>query len=138
MTSNNQRENNETRNELLKKLILTELQNNLKDTNLESYNLHIIIKQAMEAVEKTHYKGVEQKQFAINLIRELVNIKPDNDEKTAILELINNDTIGNMIDLIVDATKGKLNINKLKSVGFSCFNVCFPLLCMKKNKIKNI
>lgn len=118
---------------LLKSLILSELQLQLKDTKLEPFNIHIVLKYVMEAVEDTPLKGIEQKDMALSLIRELVNAQTENDDqKVAMLILLDNGTIGNMIDLIVDATKGKLDVNKLKRFGFNCFTVCFPLLCMKK------
>lgn len=124
---------------ILKKLILAELKEQLKDTQLEVFNLHIIIKYVMESVENTPFKGIEQKELALKLIRELVNAQTDNDDKKlAMLVLLDNGTIGNMIDLIVDATKGKLDVNKLKRFGFNCFTICFPLLCMKKTKKKPI
>lgn len=125
----------EQQREILKSLILSELKNKLDDTSLEPFNLHIILKYVMESVENTPLKGVEQKEFAISLITELVNTRSDNDDKKiAMLTLLDDGTIGNMIDLVVDATKGKLDVNKLKTFGFKCFTVCFPLLCMNKTK----
>ena len=128
----------ETKTEILKLVVLSKLKVNLKDTSLEPFNLHIILKYVMEAVENTPLKGEEQKNFALNLIRELINAQSDNDDKKlAMLTLLDNGTIGSMIDLIVDATKGKLDVNKLKNFGFNCFTVCFPLLCMKKTPKNN-
>lgn len=145
MTSNHPRETiievvpknevQERQPELLKNLILAELKGQLKDTQLEPFNLHIILKYVMEAVENSPLKGIEQKELAVSLIKELVNAQTDNDDtKAAMLILLDNGTIGNMIDLIIDATKGKLDVNKLKRFGFNCFTVCFPVFCMKKPK----
>lgn len=118
--------------ENLIKFLSEELKKRLGDTPLEPYNLHIILKYVMEAIENTALKGVEQKEVAIKLIRDLLNMYGENDEKKkAIITLLDNGTIGNMIDLIVDATKGRLNVNNLKKVGTNCLGVCFPLLCME-------
>ena len=52
--------------------------------------------------------------------------------------VLDDGTISNMIDLIVDATRGKLNINTIATVGSGCFNRCIPyLFSTKKLKTKN-
>ena len=48
----------------------------------------------------------------------------DSEEKTSLLQLLNDGTISNMIDLIVDATKGRLNVNSAKKVLKGCLNIC--------------
>tara|TARA_Y100000385_G_scaffold290553_2_gene364206 strand:- start:36 stop:518 length:483 start_codon:yes stop_codon:yes gene_type:complete len=96
--------------------------------------LHLIIKYVMEEVEKTPTKGTEQKEMALKLIRALVVDLTENEDEKVLLKLLDDGTISNMIDLIVDATKGKLNINTIAKVGAGCFNNCFPYLFSKKNK----
>tara|TARA_Y100000992_G_C21115365_1_gene419237 strand:+ start:22 stop:447 length:426 start_codon:yes stop_codon:yes gene_type:complete len=94
--------------------------------------LHLIIKYVMEEVEETPAKGAEQKEMALKLIRALVvDLTKDADEEV-LLKLIDDNTVSNLIDLIVDATKGKLNINAVTKVGSGCVNNCIPYLFSKK------
>jgi hypothetical protein len=55
-----------------------------------------------------------------------------------LLLLIDNGTIGNLIDLVVDASKGKLNINAAAETTAGCLSSCLPYLLTKSNKKKII
>ena len=61
----------------------------------------------------------------------------ESEEKTLLLNFVNNNTISNLIDLIVDATKGNLNINTIKKVSTSCLTLCAPFLFKKLVKKLN-
>ena len=89
----------------------------------------------MEEIEDTPLKGVEQKEMALKLIRELVMDFTERDDEDVLLKLLDDGTIGNMIDLIVDATRGHLNINAIATVSSGCINSCVPY-CFSKKKIK--
>jgi hypothetical protein len=95
---------------------------------VSSGSLHIIIKYVMELVEETPIKGVKQKEFAVNLLRDIFKETTDGDEEKALLALIDNGAIGNMIDLIVDASRGKLNINTVTKASKGCFYAAIPYL----------
>ena len=100
--------------------------------------LHLIIKYVMESIEETPIKGAEQKEMALKLIRALVVDFTDGEDEKVLVQLLDDGTISNMIDLIVDATRGKLNINTIATVGSGCFNSCIPyLFSTKKLKTKN-
>ena len=86
----------------------------------------------MEEVEKTPIKGPEQKEIALNLIKALIIDLTENEDEKVLLDLLNDGTIGNLIDLIVDVSKGKININKISKVSFGCFKRCYPYLCKSK------
>ena len=91
----------------------------------------------MEEIEDTPLKGVEQKEMALKLIRALVIDFTEGDDEDVLLKLLDDGTIGNMIDLIVDATHGHLNINAIATVSSGCINSCVPYcFSKKKNKIK--
>ena len=109
----------------------------LNTTNLSIINLHIIIKNVMEIIEETPIKGSEQKIYALKILREIIDEKTYGDEEAMLLLLIDNGTIGNLIDLIVDASKGKLNINAVAETTTGCLSTCIPY-CLKKNNKKNI
>ena len=62
--------------------------------------------------------------------QQIVKDAPISDDKEKfLLDMIENGVLGNTIDLIIDASKGNLNINKVgkcaKGVGVSCFSACF-------------
>ena len=101
--------------------------------------LHLIIKYVMESIEETPIKGAEQKEMALKLIRALVVDFTDGEDEKVLVQLLDDGTISNMIDLIVDATRGKLNINTIATVGSGCFNSCLPYLfsTKKTKKLKN-
>ena len=102
--------------------------------NIRPSTLHLILKYVMEEVETTPVKGAEQKEFALKLIKELIIDLTDKEDEETLLKLLNDGTISNMIDLIIDATKGKLNINTSVTVATGCINTCIPYLFSSKNK----
>ena len=102
--------------------------------SLRPSTLHLIIKYVIEEVEKTPAKGAEQKEMALTLIRALVIDLTEGADEEVLLKLIDDNTISNLIDLIVDATKGKLNINAVASVSSGCINNCIPYLFSSRKK----
>ena len=94
--------------------------------------LHIILKYVMEEIEKTPIKGSEQKEMALELISALAVDLSENEDEKVLLKLLEDGTISNMIDLIVDATRGRLEINTLTKVTSGCLNNCIPYLFNKK------
>jgi hypothetical protein len=108
-----------------------EINKKMSDVGLNVKTLHILIKYVMEATEKTPLKGKEQKAFALRLIKELIdNMSDSNPEKYVLLNLYENDSISNTIELVVCASKGELGINNVGQVG-SCIWNCISA-CMKK------
>ena len=87
----------------------------------------------MELIEDTPLKGQAQKDFALKLLRDVFKEATDGAEEKALISLLDNGAIGNMIDLIVDASRGKLNINSLVKVSEGCFTTCLPYLFKRLN-----
>ena len=83
----------------------------------------------MELVEQTPLKGSEQKELALKLINALIVDLTNGEDERVLLQLLNDGTIGNMIDLIIDATKGRLDVNTAIQVTSGCLNRCLPYLC---------
>lgn len=93
-------------------------------------NIMTIVKYAMEVVETSQAKGKRQKTLVIQLVKQIVKDAPISDDKEKfLLDMIENGLLGNTIDLVIDASKGNLNINKVgkcaKGVSVSCFSACF-------------
>ena len=92
---------------------LGQLEEKCDDLEINKDSIMIIVKYAMEIVELTEMKGSEQKNMVENLIKSIIEKKIEDEEiKNIYLKLIENGTLGTTIDLIVDASKGKLLINK--------------------------
>ena len=109
---------------------LSKLKVKVSAITIRSSTLHLIIKYVMELVEQTPLKGSEQKEMALKLIRALIVDFTDAEDERVLLQLLDDGTIGNMIDLIVDATRGRLDINTAGQVTTGCLNRCLPYLCL--------
>lgn len=109
---------------------LAKLKVKVSAITIRSSTLHLIIKYVMELVEQTPLKGSEQKEMALKLFRALIVDFTDAEDERVLLQLLNDGTIGNMIDLIVDATRGRLDINTAVEVTTGCLNRCLPYLCL--------
>ena len=105
---------------------LETLKTKVQGIKIRSSTLHLIIKYVMEEVENTPIKGSEQKNMALELIRALVIDLTEKEDEEALLKMLDDGTISNMIDLIVDATRGKLNINAITKTTSGCINSCIP------------
>ena len=99
------------RDELLSEL-LEKLRIKLGPVELNGRSLMVAMRYAMEIVEVTKLKGEEQKQMVIRLLRCLVIDAPLSEKKEKLcLQLIDKGVISQSIDLVVDATKGNINVN---------------------------
>lgn len=92
-----------------------------------------VLRIAMEAVEGAPIKGPEQKDLAIKIVLEIASGAnlPEN-HLILIKDLVDGGLISDTIDIIVDATKGKLDVNKVTEVAKGCFARCFASM-FKKN-----
>ena len=107
---------------------LEKLKARVDDVEITPQTLIFVMKYAMEIVELTELKGSEQKDMALRLIRNIVNdAKFDENRKKICLEMIDSGVLGQTIDLIIDATKGRIQINQELIVETA--TKCVPLLC---------
>ena len=110
--------NDESLNELTQELIIQTLDIMVKEKlNLDSKaDIVPILRIIMEAIEDKELSGPQQKDLAKLVLQNVINKSTMDDEhKKLCLELIDNGIIENTIDLISDASKGKLKINKKKA-----------------------
>jgi hypothetical protein len=97
------------------------LKHKLQNIEVNVENLMVVLRFAMEVVEVTELKGIEQKELALSLVRTIVKEAPVSNEKEKLmLDIIDNDVLGSTVDLVVDASKGNLNINKVIKVTTGC------------------
>ena len=93
----------------------------LKNVEVSVENFMVIVRFAMEVVEVTQLKGNEQKDLSVRLVRTVVVEAPISDDKEKLLlNMIDQGVLGNTVDLVVDASKGKIDINKIVQVTSGC------------------
>jgi hypothetical protein len=78
----------------------------IKDIEILPKNLITLLTYAMEVVELSQLKGSDQKDAALQLITQLI------DESSLSVDIVKSGVASNAIDIIVDATKGKLMVNQ--------------------------
>jgi len=94
--------------------------------------LSLVIKYTMEAVEKTPTKGPAQMDFALRVIGDLIGELPSSDEKAFLSQTLDNGGIKNTIELIVQATRGEINVNQVVEVAAkSCLQPCIDYIASK-------
>lgn len=114
---------------------LLKLQSTLKERNIEvsSKTITQIVKIAMEIVEATKLKGKEQKVLVERIVRKIVIEAPlEESKKSIVISMLDEGIVGDVIDLVVSATKGELDINSVEKVATGC---CLAFL--KSRKAKN-
>tara|TARA_B110000977_G_scaffold86604_1_gene115374 strand:+ start:1989 stop:2384 length:396 start_codon:yes stop_codon:yes gene_type:complete len=106
---------------------------------LESRNIEItpatittVIKICMEIAEGTKLKGQEQKVLVEKLVKKVVKDAPISDEKEKLLlDMIEEGVVGDVVELIVSATKGELDVNVVGKAAVGC---CLAVLKSRQRK----
>jgi len=112
------------------------LNEKLESRNIEITpgSITIVIKICMEIAEATRLKGKEQKVLVGRLVKKVVKDAPISDEKEKLLlDMIEEGVVGDVIDLVVSATKGELDINAVEKAAVGC---CLALLKSRKRNDK--
>ena len=102
---------------------LKKLKIKLSELNLEITpdSITTVIKLAMEVVEASKLKGAAQKKLVTKIVRKVVVDAPIADEKEKLLlDMIDQGIVGNVIELVVSASKGEVDINAAVKVAAGC------------------
>ena len=102
---------------------LKKLKNMLTELNLEITpdNITTVIKVAMEVVEASKLKGEAQKKLVTKIVRKVVVDAPIADEKEKLLlDMIDQGVVGNVVELVVSASKGEVDVNSAVKVAAGC------------------
>lgn len=101
-----------------------------KEIEVSPSTMMNIVGEAMELVEQTALKGIQQKELVNELILRLVTdaTQLSDEQREMCSELVNSGIINETIELIVSATKGKLNVNQLQEIGEQTASCCFAFL----------
>ena len=111
------------------------LKDKTKNTDINASTIIRVVRIAMEIVESTQLKGNAQKKLVNKLVRQIVVDAPISDKKEALLiDMIDEGIVGDVIDLVVSATKGELDVNALEKAAVGC---CLSVLKSRKSKTNN-
>ena len=102
---------------------LKKLKIKISELNLEITpdSITTVIKLAMEVVEASKLKGEAQKKLVTKIVRKVVVDAPIADEKEKLLlDMIDQGIVGNVIELVVSASKGEIDINSAVKVAAGC------------------
>ena len=106
-----------------------------RDIVITSKTITTVIQISMEIVEATELKGEEQKKLVEKLVTKSVKDAPITEEKRKLLlSMIDEGIVGDVIDLVVSATKGELDVNAIEQVAVGC---CLSVLKSRKGKTNN-
>ena len=84
-----------------------------ENIELSPENIAKVLSVAMTVVEASELKGEEQKLVAKELLRKSVLKLTDEGKKKILNSMLDNNVIEDIIETIILATKGELQINKL-------------------------
>tara|TARA_B100001778_G_scaffold332092_2_gene337685 strand:+ start:1084 stop:1500 length:417 start_codon:yes stop_codon:yes gene_type:complete len=94
-----------------------EFRKRVVNLELSTENVMTILEFAMEAVEVVGLRGDEKRAAAIVLLRDLVEaVARDDTTRDSLLKLIDSGIVGNTIDIIIAASKGKFALNSAVNV----------------------
>ena len=111
---------------------LRELKKKMGDIEVTADTIITILRFSMEVVEATQLKGDAQKELCTKLVRQVVVEAPIADEKEKLLlDMIDNNILGNTVDLVVEATHGELDVNAATQVAATC---CAAFLNSRRQK----
>ena len=111
---------------------LSKVKEKVSAISIRPSTLHLIIKYVMEEVEKTPIKGAAQMDFALRIIDDLIKELPDSDETVFLRQTMDNGGIKDTIELVIQATKGEINVNKVTEVAAkNCLQPCIDYIISK-------
>ena len=87
-----------------------------------------LLRIAMTIVEQTKETGSNKKIFVVKLLTDIFlndNTSIMGEHKLEALSLISGSVVSDAIDFIIDASKGKLNVNKIEEVAGNVAKSCF-------------
>ena len=112
----------------------------IEGIEISAETIMTLLRYAMEVVELSEIKGTQQKEMALKLLTLAIEDSClDASHKETYLNMVKNGVVGTAVDLIVDATKGKLAVNKTikqaKGIWVQVKNVINGLVsCYRKMK----
>ena len=85
----------------------------IEGIEINAETIMTLLRYAMELVELSEIKGPQQKEMALKLLTLAIEDSClDASHKETYLNMVKNGVMATTVDIIVDATKGKLAVNK--------------------------
>ena len=107
---------------------LEKLKTRVEGIEITPQTIIFVMKYAMEIIEVTELKGSEQKEMVVRLIRSVVSeVSLKEEQKKLCLEMIDSGALAQTIDLVIDATKGRIQINQ--KLIMDTASKCAPFIC---------
>ena len=107
----------------------------LAGDTLKSTNVADVIAYAMEIVETMPCTGQLKADFALAIIDALIWRMPESDDKSNIKHMSSSGALRNTIDVLISATKGEINVNKvIDTANSGCFPACKRWIAAKCSK----
>ena len=112
-----------------------QLKEKIGDVEITPQTIIKVLRYAMEIVEASSAKGEEQKILVEKIVRQVVVDAPISDFKEKMmLDMIDEGIVGDMIDLVVSASHGELDINAVQDVAKNCCSNFMEHYCCGKSK----
>ena len=121
--------------QVLQKFI-TSIKDTIRNKSIDTSSamkLIVICIEIMENMENIETKNIDKKQYVILAITEIAKgddlILGTSDDTISpqvyesLILMINRDLISEVIDIICSATKGDIDVNKIKKTCFGCFSI---------------
>ena len=108
--------------------------------SLDEKSLMTIVRYGMEVVELHNLDGESKKQFVLELVKKIATEQLDAEKASVITHLVDSGIVESTITLLISASKGELDINKVKEeavevaeevieeVAAGCFTACLKAL----------
>jgi len=90
-------------------------------------NIETLLTYSLELTEKTNLTSKEKKQYCLKIILETINELPSGKNKLFLKSVYDEGAFSDMIDIVCDASNGKLNINKKVNLFLKCLLSCFKI-----------
>lgn len=99
-----------------------------------------IVIECVETVKDDDITGKDKKELAIRILKFILDkTSVSGGKKTVLLDLINGGALDITIDIIIDASKGKFELNrKTRNKLFMCLGSCFKSLGRKRNEHQHV
>jgi hypothetical protein len=118
--------------EILQKLIIS-IRQAIKNQSIDTSSAIKLIVISMEIIESFNINNIDKKEYVIIAIQEIAKgedlIFGTSDDTISplvvdsLIEMINRNLIGEVIDIVCLASKGEFNVNKIQKTCFGCFSV---------------
>jgi hypothetical protein len=93
----------------------------VSDMTINAATIMQLLKISMEITEATQLKGEEQRKLCIKLVKDVIVAAPlGGKEEQLLLDMIDNGVLDNTVELVVDASQGKLDINAAVGLAQGC------------------